>query len=92
MLFSSAASLLGSAGQSNHASANAYLDVLAHYRQSQGLPGFSINWGAWSEVGAAASAGVSERIAAEVDIAHHSQAKGLRLWSGCFVSGTPKSA
>jgi 3-oxoacyl-(acyl-carrier-protein) synthase/SAM-dependent methyltransferase len=62
VLFSSIASLLGSPGQTNHAAANAFLDQLAHYRRGHGLPGMSINWGAWSEIGAAARHRVSDRL------------------------------
>lgn len=51
VLFSSAASLIGNAGQANHAAANGFMDALSYYRASRSLPALALNWGAWSEVG-----------------------------------------
>ncbi len=51
VLFSSMVTLLGAPGIGNYVAANTFLDALAHYRQGLGLPGLSINWGVWSEVG-----------------------------------------
>ena len=68
VLFSSAASLFGSPGQGNHSAANSFLDGLAHYRQSMGLPGLSLHLGAVSQVGEAAQRGA--------DIKAHKQGMG----------------
>jgi acyl carrier protein len=54
ILFSSAAAVFGSPGQASHGAANASLDAFSHWRQSHGRRALSINWGPWSEIGAAA--------------------------------------
>lgn len=54
VLFSSIASVLGTPGQTNYASANSFLDYLARLRQQAGLRALSISWGPWSEAGLSA--------------------------------------
>ncbi|MFI1358247.1 type I polyketide synthase [Streptomyces sp. NPDC020898] len=63
VLFSSLASLIGSPGQSNYVTANAFLDGLAQYRHHQGRPALSVNWGPWSEAGMAAHPELLARLA-----------------------------
>jgi acyl transferase domain-containing protein/NADPH:quinone reductase-like Zn-dependent oxidoreductase/NADP-dependent 3-hydroxy acid dehydrogenase YdfG/acyl carrier protein len=62
-IYSSVAALMGPAGQANHAAANAWLDGCAEACRRTGVRATSINWGPWSEVGAAVRTGVSTRVA-----------------------------
>jgi acyl transferase domain-containing protein/aryl carrier-like protein len=70
VLFSSFASTFGNPGQGNYAAANAFLDALAHYRRTQGLPVLTVNWGAIAEVG---------HVAQHAEIGEHFNKLGVTL-------------
>jgi len=53
VLYSSAASTLGSPGQANYVAANAYLDAFGEYARGKGVRVFCCNWGPWAEQGMA---------------------------------------
>ncbi len=51
ILYSSATTYIGNPGQANYVAANFYLESLAAYRHSQGLPATCAAWGAIDDVG-----------------------------------------
>lgn len=52
--YSSAAPVVGAPGQANYSGANAFLDNLMLWRAGHGLPGLTVNWGPWGQVGMSA--------------------------------------
>ena len=91
VMFSSVAALLGAPGQANHAAANAFLDLLAHDRRNRGLPALSVDWGAWSEVGAAADQRVIDRLADQGMYAM-TPVQGLAALDRLLVEGAVQTA
>jgi microcystin synthetase protein McyG len=86
VLFGSAASVLGSAGQINHAAANGFLDALSQQRHREGLPSITIAWGPWSDIGAAARMNDTGR-AARLGLSALSPEKGIELLEQAMASG-----
>ena len=80
VMFSSAGSMLGSAGQGNHVAGNAFLDALAHYRRARGMKALSINWSQWSEIGKVAQSKRGGRLSAQ-GIQSLTPEQGLRALS-----------
>ncbi len=91
VLFSSAGSMLGSAGQGNYTAANAFLDGLAHRRRAEGLPATSVSWGMWAE---------RSGMTGHLDATHVrritrdgaspiSTAEGLALFDAALTAGLP---
>jgi len=91
VLFSSVASLFGSGGQANYAAANAFLDGLAHYRRSLGLPALSVNWGFIGEVGWAAQHDDVVRRLESQGLRPVSPAEGLRQLGRLLSRGTSQA-
>lgn len=90
VLFSSAASVLGSPGQGNYAAANAFLDSLAHHRHALGLTGTSVNWGPWDVGMASGAAPNGQGPGARMGIGRIAPADGLAVFGRTIEQPAPQ--
>ncbi|GAA2691285.1 polyketide synthase 12 [Actinosynnema pretiosum] len=81
-VYSSASGVLGGAGQTNYAAANAWLDGLAHVRRAAGLPATSLAWGLWAR-----DDGMAGGRAGRGAIAPLSATEGMALFDAAVASG-----
>lgn len=87
VMFSSVIHLIGNPGQANHAAANAFLDAFAHHRRAMGLPGLSMGWGVWAEIGSAADLvrHGRKRLTDEQGLGIMSPRQGMRTFAALLV-------
>ncbi|MGW2327499.1 SDR family NAD(P)-dependent oxidoreductase [Streptomyces sp. NPDC001700] len=88
VLFSSAAGLLGNAGQGNYAAANAFLDGLALHRAALGLPALSLVWGPWADTEGDGDRDGDGGMAARTDRAGHGPVRPVSAEQGLAMFDT----
>ena len=93
LLYSSATTFMGNPGQANYVAGCSYLEALAQYRRSLGLPGLAVSWGAISDVGyIARNPELEEILLRRIGMKTVSPARSLEALEALMVSGSTRVA
>ncbi|CAE8700201.1 unnamed protein product [Polarella glacialis] len=88
-VFSSIA-VYGSMGQTNYSGSNSFLDALTRHRRAKGRPSMAVQWGAWGDVGMAATMNESMRARMQASpLPYFSNAEGIKGLECGLASGLP---
>jgi len=88
-VFSSVA-VYGNMGQWNYSGSNAFLDGIARHRRARGKPCTAIQWGAWGEVGMAATMDQASRKRVDMGpMPYFTNAEGLSGLEAGLMTGLP---
>lgn len=90
VIYSSAAAILGTAGQANYAAASAAADAIAHLRKANGLPALAINWGVFADIGLAAAHSVRGDRLAHLGLPAISPAEALQTLADLLTENIPQ--
>ncbi|MEU4252175.1 SDR family NAD(P)-dependent oxidoreductase [Amycolatopsis sp. NPDC026612] len=88
VLFSSAAGVLGHAGQANYAAANGFLDGLAARRRARGEPAVSLAWGLWADESGLTD-GIDRAYAGRDGVGALTTGQGLELFDRALAANRP---
>ncbi|MBI0300897.1 KR domain-containing protein, partial [Streptomyces sp. PRKS01-29] len=91
VVYSSAAGVLGNAGQANYAAANAFLDAFAQWRHARHRPATSLAWGLWSDTSTltATMDAADVRRTRRAGVLGMDNAEALRVFDTGLRSGLP---
>ena len=90
VMYSSIANLVGNSRQSAYSAANGFLNGLAHLRQSMGLAGTSVNWGAIADVGVVAQDEKLEQFLRYTGLRGISSSEGLEVLRQALARRVPQ--
>jgi phthiocerol/phenolphthiocerol synthesis type-I polyketide synthase C len=93
VLYSSVTTFMANPGQANYVAGCSYLETLAQYRRSLGLPGLAVSWGAIADVGyVARNPALQDQLFNRIGMRTISPIRALDALEGLITAGATRVA